>query len=38
LPAINNGEQEFYTNETLRKAYEEDKNPQTTMVEPLKDE
>ena len=37
LPPISNGEQDFYTKELLRKAYDDDKNYQTTMVEPLFD-
>ena len=37
LPPITNGEQDFYVKELLRKAYDDDKNYQTTMVEPLID-
>jgi len=37
LPPISNGEQDFYMKGLLRKAYDEDKNYQTTMVEPLYD-
>jgi len=38
LPPITNGEQEFYVKERLRKAYDDDKNYQTTLVDPMVDQ
>ena len=38
LPPITNGEYEFYEKQKLCEAYNEDKNYQTTMVEPMVDE
>ena len=35
LPPITNGEHEFYEKDILLDAYNEDKNYQTTMVEPM---
>ena len=37
LPPITNAENEFYSQDKLRKVYDEDKNYQTTMVEPQYD-
>ena len=37
LPPVSNAEMDFYTKQTLRKAYDNDKNYQTTMVEPIRD-
>ena len=38
LPPITNGEQDFYTKKILAKTYDEDKNYQTTVVEPMLDQ
>ena len=37
LPPITNGEKDFYKNNILSKNYDEDKNYQTTVVEPMID-
>lgn len=37
LPPVTNGELEFYSKKTLIKAFDEDKNYQTTRVDPMKD-
>jgi len=37
LPPVTNGELEFYNKKTLIKAFDEDKNYQTTRVDPMKD-
>lgn len=33
LPPITNGEQDFYTKDMLRKAYDDDKDYQTSMID-----
>ena len=38
LPPVTNGEQDFYTKKVLAKTYDEDKNYQTTVVEPMLDQ
>jgi hypothetical protein len=35
LPPITNGEYDFYEKQLLQDAYDQDKNYQTTMVEPM---
>ena len=37
MPSITSGEAEFYQRKMLIKAFDEDKNYQTTRVDPLKD-